>query len=440
MTVTTTEIEVLPKQHEFLTATEREVLYSGAFGAGKSRAVALKCAMRASIPGSREGLCRKHLVTLKATTLKTLLEQDGELPPVLPLGTYSHNKSEKTIKIRGGGEIVYFGLDDEEKIGSYNLSGCGVDEAVELTESDWRQLRGRIRMKNPQVRNQLYGACNPGPPSHHLAERFGLADGHKCRENCRAIQTRSVDNWFLPADYIEDLQTFQGVSKLRYVEGKWVGSEGLVYDRWDRQTFVKARSGPWARIVVGMDEGYTNPAVMLKMCIDSDGRIHIAQEWYKTRQTEPMVIAEAKRWAGDDDIEAFVIDPSAAKLRASMEAEGLPVVEADNAVFAGIQAVQARLVVAGDKRPRVTVDPSCENYIREKETYEWKQDKKGTVKDEPVKSNDHAMDAERYGVMYIDGPRTQFSFRMMGEPDPEGLGEDDEAQDDFWREENWQEV
>jgi hypothetical protein len=97
-------IKILPKQADFLQATERHVLYSGAVGAGKTRALCLKIAMRASFPGSREGLCRKHLVTLKATTLKTLLEGDGDMPPVLPAGYYQHNKSEKTIKLDGGGE------------------------------------------------------------------------------------------------------------------------------------------------------------------------------------------------------------------------------------------------------------------------------------------------------------------------------------------------
>jgi len=32
----------------------------------------------------------------------------------------------------------------------------------------------------------------------------------------------------------------------------------------------------------------------------------------------------------------------------------------------------------------------------EKKGYKWKEDKNGNVLDEPVKFNDHAMDAERY--------------------------------------------
>ena len=51
------------------------------------------------------------------------------------------------------------------------------------------------------------------------------------------------------------------------------------------------------------------------------------------------------------------------------------------------------LMVRGDGRPGLTVDPSCVNTIREFEGYCWKKGK-----DEPVKEGDHAMDALRYAL------------------------------------------
>ena len=393
------EIDILPKQMAFLRCESREVLYSGAVGAGKTRAVCLKVAMRASVPGAREGLCRKHLVTLKATTLKTLLEGDGpKAPPILPPGSYEHNKAEKTINIFGGGQIAYFGFDDPQKVGSYNLSGCGVDEVVELDEADWQQADWRVRVEVPGVPLQLYGACNPGPPSHFLATRFGLIPERPVpMEGCASIHTRSADNTFLSAKYLNALSRYTGLAKARFVDGLWVGSEGLVYDRWDRRQFVIERTGPWNRIIVGQDEGYTNPAVMLVVGEDGDGRLHVIGEWYETRKLEADVIAEAMRVNALHRPEAFIVDPSAAKLRAAMLDRGLPVRAADNAVFAGIQAVQQRLVVPGDGRPRLTVDPSCVETIREFETYEWRPGR-----DEPVKEHDHTSDAIRYVVMHVD--------------------------------------
>jgi PBSX family phage terminase large subunit len=399
----TVEHTLLPKQYDFVGDDKaREILYSGAFAAGKSRSLCFKLVKRASVVGSREGLCRKYLVTLKATTLRTLLEADGSNPPVLPQGTYSHNKSNKVIKIRGGGEIVYFGLDDPEKIGSYNLSGVAIDEAVELVKADYVQLLGRIRL-DVGMPNQIYAACNPSAPTHFLAERFGLASGFQIAKGCRVIQTKSADNYFLPQSYLDSLNEFTGIAYKRYVEGRWVGSEGVIFDRWDRQKFVRHRdSNNFVRCVVGVDAGYTNPAVHILIMQDGDGNIHIADEWYKTKQLEPTVIEHAKQWSEQHNVEVFVVDPSAASLIAGMRAAGLYIQPANNQVFSGIQCVQARMVVSGNGVPRFTVEPHCENTIKEFETYEWKKTG-GEVRDVPVKSNDHCCDAIRYACVEIDG-------------------------------------
>ena len=419
---------LLPKQDLFVKATEREVLYSGAFAAGKTRCLCLKAVMRASHPGTREGLCRKHLVSLKATTLKTLLEPDGHLPAVLPKGTYTHHKSDKIIKLHGGGEIVYFGLDEPEKIGSYNLSGCGVDEVVELTEADWTMLLGRIRL-DVGIPNQLYAACNPGPPSHWLAERFGLALDYKPHKHCRTIQTQSTDNVFLPPDYIDSLNEFVGVAHKRFVRGLWVGSDRLVYDRWDRDIFVQERTGPWKRCWVGHDAGYTNPTALVLICEDEDGRLHIADEYYETGKTEPEVAEQCVHWYRDygkkegyPDIEAFVVDPSAASMIGLMQQNMLPVINAENDVYCGVMTVAARLIVAGDGRPRLTVSPECTNFLHEIESYENRVDRQtGQTLDVPVKRFDHLMDALRYGVVYCDGlfsapPRLSSASEGDGEP------------------------
>jgi phage terminase large subunit len=65
------------------------------------------------------------------------------------------------------------------------------------------------------------------------------------------------------------------------------------------------------------------------------------------------------------------------------------------------------LARAGDGRPRLTFAPACANTIAEFESYAWRETG-GAMRDEPEKINDHAMDALRYGVMYLDKPRRYF--------------------------------
>jgi PBSX family phage terminase large subunit len=397
-------IRLLPKQYRFVRSSTRELLYSGAFGAGKTRALCYKLAMRASVPGAREAVVRKQLSSLKATTLKTLLEPEGGLPPVLPKGSFAWNKTDRTIKIHGGGEIVYLGFDDPESIGSYNLSGAAVDELVQLSEEDYTWLRGRIRLSIPGLPNQIYGACNPGPPTHWAAARFGLAQGHQAAENCEAISTNALENWYLPKAYVRDLETLQGVARKRYVLGIWAGAEGLVYDMWDREHGIQRRNEDWDRIVFGLDDGYTNPCAIGKWGVDHDGRMHRIQEHYESGMLNRRK-AEVLRAMGAAEAEAVIVDPAAAELRAELINAGLPVVEAENDVWDGIQVVQQRLALAGDGRPRLTVDPSCEHWLREIESYEWRKNRDGQKVDEPVKAHDHAMDETRYVAMYLRAGR-----------------------------------
>jgi phage terminase large subunit len=294
-----------------------------------------------------------------------------------------------------------------------NLSGCAVDEAVELNEQDWTMLRGRIRLSLPNLSNKLYGACNPSTPQHFLAQRFGLGGGHKCSLNCEAIVTTSRDNWFLPEDYIKDLETMTGVARKRYVEGLWVGSEGLVYDQWDEEKFVVDEvPESFDRIIVGMDEGYNNPSVLLLIGIKDD-RIFVIDEWYERHKLEQQVIEIAKQWKEEHPIDCFIVDPSAAKLRAAMRHEGLDAIPADNSVFYGIQTVAGRLSNDPSGQPRLVVHRQCSNLLREFGSYEWGSSRNGIIKDAPKKEYDHALDALRYAVVEIDGLRTTPSIRVI---------------------------
>jgi phage terminase large subunit len=77
-------------------------------------------------------------------------------------------------------------------------------------------------------------------------------------------------------------------------------------------------------------------------------------------------------------------------------------------VLDGIAAVQERLKVQADGLPRLTVDPSCLNTINEFESYVWKPER-----DEPVKENDHALDALRYGVIALVHGANRFQARSI---------------------------
>lgn len=122
---------------------------------------------------------------------------------------------------------------------------------------------------------------------------------------------------------------------------------------------------------------------------------------------------------GDECIEATVCDHDAED-RATLERHGVPTIAAKKDVSPGIQAVEGRLRVAGDGKPRLfllrdslaqeeaelaaTYKPTCTE--QEFPAYVWQKAADGKPnKEQPLKVNDHGMDATRYAVMYLDGPR-----------------------------------
>jgi len=185
----------------------------------------------------------------------------------------------------------------------------------------------------------------------------------------------------------------------RLRDGLWCMAEGAVYDEFDYKTHVRERDrGDFKNFIAGVDEGYTNPAVILVIGLDGDDRAHVFEEFYERNVVQTDFVRRAKSLADHWQIGTFHVDPSAAGLIAEMRQAGLSVVKANNAVFDGIQNVKGRLKVQGDGLPRLTVEPGCTNLIAEFESYAWKGSKIG-LKDEPAKENDHAMDALRYALM-----------------------------------------
>lgn len=404
-------IELLPKQHKFLFCEAKETMYDGAFGAGKTRILCFKAVQKAMHEGNLVGLFRKTLTSLRATTLRVLLEKDGTLPPVLPPGTYQHNKSEHIIKLLGcGGQIYYGGLDDPLRIASLNLGTACVDEAREMDKDEYFMLLGRLR-NNADPFRQICLATNPDSPSHFLYERF-----YREKDNTRAVfKSKSTDNFFLPQDYLDMLAKFTGQYRDRFVLGKWVAFEGLIYDNFDRETHVVHRDiSEFKWFLLSVDEGYTDPAVCGLWGIDSDNRMHLLKMFYQTKVLPSQFIQILKSFGFSQILQLkphdmklskwemptriFVFDPSAAGLIADAQKEGLVCHKADNAVFEGCQAVRDRLSIQADGRPGLTVEPHAQgvsDWLTEIESYHLDKNEK------PAKGLDHAMDMTRYAAMYM---------------------------------------
>lgn len=240
------------QQDGFVKSQASRVLFSGAFGAGKSIALCIKgLKLSDEFPGNFGLIARKVRSTMPQTTIKTFFEL---VCPPERIADY--NKAEGLVTLDNRSQILFLGLDDPLKLGSLNLGWAGIDEAIETTEDDWKMVEGRLRL--PGVRHQIFGATNPGPPSHYLHRIF------YDERRGEFFHATSYDNPTLPADYIARLNEFDGVYKQRYVLGLWAGLEGLVYVNFDEKTCLIPRfeiPKQWL-VYSGHDFGLANPGAL----------------------------------------------------------------------------------------------------------------------------------------------------------------------------------
>lgn len=397
---------------ELWSCKKEKILFDGPAGTGKSRAILEKINRIArKVPGVRILLVRKTRVSLTETLLVTF--ENHVLTENDPIKSGPCRASRSKYTYPNGSEIVLGGMDKPEKILSSDYDLIVVGEATECTQNDFETLDTRLR-HGVLGYQQIVCDTNPSFPGHWLKKMSDEGKIHR-------IMSRHKDNPTVTPEYLKRLNNLSGSRRSRLFKGQWAAAEGLVYDKWDTALFVMKRKEfissrkykenmkkngnsekqRWYRTIIGVDEGYTNPCSMHVYGIDNDGRMHVLREWYQREKLESEVVDQAMEFQKEWNVEAVIVDPSAAKLRAALAIKGLPVRESNNDVFGGIQACQERLVIGKDMLPRITIDPSCKYFIEEIESYVWSEQRDGSLKDQPKKTNDHAMDEWRYVNLHV---------------------------------------
>ena len=236
------------QQSQFFWSRAPELLYSGAFGAGKTRILCEKAYdLGRTHPGSSIGIFRKVAASLAATTRLTFIRDVLD-----PSQVARQNKTEGWIELHNGSRFWFMGLDPDPPPGTPSMAGwlplpwTFFNEAVEATEPDWTMLLGRLR-KTADVRwhageepwTQIAAATNPADPMHWLKVRF---TNHPRRE---FIHARTFDNQLLPTSYLDRMEDVApGIFRRRYVEGEWTAINGDIFrSSWFHRTGIAPISG-----------------------------------------------------------------------------------------------------------------------------------------------------------------------------------------------------
>ena len=258
--------------------------------------------------------------------------------------------------------------------------------------------------------------CNPRGPRHWLHyvgvrhldpdTELPLHD----REKWARLSWSAYDNLEnLPPEYLASLEALPDVMRDRMLNGIWRDNQGAVYAEFDEDLHTVTPfeiPADWKRIRA-IDFGYTNPFVCLWGAVDNDGRLYLYREWYKAGVRTAEHAEVIQKLSQHETYMVTVADHDAAD-RAELESCGIRTQAARKEVMTGIQAVKNRLVRSGDEKPRIYFFNSLKNILSEIYDYQWLPgSNQRNAKEEPLKLNDHAMDALRYMVMAVDAQLQQ---------------------------------
>ena len=395
-----------------------ETLISGPAGTGKSMACLWKVfIVAAALPRVRILICRKTRASMTESILVTF--EEDVLGATHPLCSGPTRANRHFYGMPNGSVIVVGGLDNPDRIMSTQFDLIYAAEATELHEQDWEKLASRLR-NNVLPYQQIMGDCNPDSPTHWLKRR--------CDESrCKMIESRHEDNPLLWGGddwtefgtvYIDRLASLTGVRRERLRFGRWVSAEGVVYEDWDARAHVVKRFAvpkSWRKIRA-VDFGYTNPFVCIWIACDNDGRAYVYRYIYRSGIMVADHAEEILKLTGDEKIEATICDHDA-EGNATLRRAGIPTTNAKKPIGTGIAAVQDRLRGAGDGRARLFIladslvaadedlarDHRVYKLEQEFDSYSWPRSDSGkAVKEIPIDRDNHALDALRYGVMYLD--------------------------------------
>ncbi|MGH9846377.1 MAG: phage terminase large subunit, partial [Blastocatellia bacterium] len=336
-----------------------EVLLSGPAGTGKSRGCLELMHLRASkYPHSRHLIVRKTRASLSESGLVTFEEK--VLPARSKIKGNTARRYRQVYDYPNGSEIVVAGMDNPNRIMSTEFDTVFVQEATELTETDWENLTTRLR-NFVLPYQQLTADCNPGSPSHWLkarADRGATLMLTSAHEDNPVLFDQRAGGWTEQGQaYLRTLENLTGVRRLRLLKGIWAMAEGMVYaDVWNPAIHLVDRfeiPADWQRFL-SIDFGFTNPFVCQWWAMDGDDRLYRYREIYRTRRLVEDHAREILGLMAGEPTPVAVVTDHDAEDRATLEKYlGLGTIPAIKSVSDGIQAVAGRMKVAGDGRARL---------------------------------------------------------------------------------------
>jgi hypothetical protein len=444
-------------QTEFLAASEREVLYGGAAGGGKSIGL-LADPMRYFANANFNGLILRRT----NDELRELIWKSQELyPKAYPGAKWQEKKSQWVFP--SGARLWMTYLEREEDVLRYQgqaFSYIGFDELTQhSTPFAWNYMRSRLRTTDPGLPIFMRATTNPGGPGHQWVKQMFIdpappnkafaardletgdplvyPEGHEKEGQSlfsrKFIPATLKDNPYLFEDgaYEANLLSLPEMQRRQLLEGDWAVADGAAFPEFRQSVHVVDPFDippDWRRFR-SCDFGYSSYSAVHWYAIDpAFETLIVYRELYVSRQTGrdlAKLILDAER---GENISYGMLDsscwhnrgqigPSIAEEMISMGCRWRPSDRSAGARVAGKNRLHELLKVdESTEVPGIIFFNNCRQIIADLPVIP--SDPKGGDDIDVRYKSDHAYDSIRYGIM--SRPRAVSPFEDWGKTNPQG--------------------
>lgn len=395
---------------------KRYIVMKGSAGSGKSVDTAQHYILRLMSDPGRNLLCvRKSDVTNRDSTFAELQGAIFRMFGESYKKYWYINSSDMRLEcIANHNQIFFRGVNDEkqrEKLKSIavkrgKLTDVWIEEATELTQSDFEIIDDRLRGELPEGQfYQIRLTFNPVSSSHWIKKHFF----DRADPDVFTHHSTYKDNRFIDDAYYRRMERRKEVDPdgyRIYGLGWWGEVGGLILTNYVVEDFDTSPDR-FDYMVNSQDFGY-NHADCIGEVGFKDGELYLCREIYEFEKDTGELIDLANKRGFNKSLTMWCdsAEPDRIKMwrKAGYKAKGVK--KEPNSVRAQIDYL---------KLHKIHIHPSCLNTIKEIQQWKWKKnDKTNEYLDEPVNFFDDAMAMLRYSIEEERKPKARLNILTGG--------------------------
>lgn len=297
-----------------------------------------------------------------------------------------------------GQKILFFGVDDPQKIKSIKLpfgyvGVCWIEELDQFTGMEEIRNLNQSLLRGGPV---FWEFCSFNPPksqNNWVNEEKLFDDPDRLVHHSTYL---GVPREWLGDRFFEDAEKLKIKNEMAYRHeylGEVTGTGGAVFENVEDMAMSDELVGNFDRLYYGLDFGFAvDPLAYVAMYYDAKREdLYIFDEIYQQKLTNSQAAGRIAQRTGDRLIIADSAEPKSIK---EMKDYGLHITGArkgPDSVEHGIKWLQDRAHIYIDKR-------RCPNTFREFISYEYERNREGQFISAYPDKNNHAIDAVRYGM------------------------------------------